>query len=92
MTTEAESARHGWTAGHLKLLDEDDPRYWSTAEAARLLGPPQLTEAQVRVLVNILRLEPKGKKPAGSGRRHVRAYDAVKLIGIYERLLEVTEE
>lgn len=86
-----EPVTHGWTSGELAVV-KDDPRYWSVAEAAYLLGPPQLTEAQVRHLVRMFSLTPIGKRANGPRRRYVRVYNALELIEAYERLTEVTEK
>lgn len=80
------SARHGWTSAGLTVVSPDDPRFWSVADASRLLGPPELTEAQVRQLVRLAGLAPRGKRSNGPRRRHVRVYDATALIDAFETL------
>lgn len=85
------TVKRGWSSADLPQV-KDDPRLWSVAEAARLLGPPQLEEAAVRQLVRLAGLEPRGKRANGPRRRHVRVYDALELINAYEKLAEVTEK
>lgn len=84
--------RRGWTSAHLDVVSTTDGTRWSVAEAANLLGPPQLTEAQVRSLVRLANLEPVGKRFNGSRRRHVRVYDANDLIKAYEKVATLLEE
>lgn len=84
--------KRGWSSAGLRTISPSDPRYWSIAEAARLLGPPQLDEAAVRQLVKLAGIEPRGKRQNGPKRRHVRVYDAVEFIAAFEKLAEVTEK
>lgn len=103
MTTEPAAARQhhgrhekphaaslrGYRTRDLPVIAADDERYWSVGDASLLLGPPQLTEAQVRQLVNLTGLQPKGKRPGGSRRRHVRVYDATELARAYKAIASV---
>jgi hypothetical protein len=73
---DARKTRRGYATRELAVISPDDERYWSVADAARLLGPPEWTESQVRQLVNLLALQPAGKRQGGSRRRHVRVYEA----------------
>lgn len=84
--TEEERAALGWRSDDLKVIPADDARYWSVADAAGLLGPPTLTERQLRDLIGIIGLVPAGKRSAGPKRRHVRVYPAVRLIAAYEAI------
>lgn len=95
----AEEAAGGNTAGHrrgyetkyLPVVSPDDPNYWSVSDAAKLLGPPELTETQVRQLVHLVGMTPKGKRSGGSRRRHVRVYDAGELSRAYAAIASVLE-
>jgi hypothetical protein len=84
--------RRGWTSSHLEVIATTDGTRWSIADAANLLGPPQLTETQVRHLVRLASLEPVGKRFNGSRRRHVRVYDAQDLIKAYEKVATLLED
>ncbi len=79
----------GWSSAGLKQIDQDDPNFWSTAEASSLLGPPDLSHAQVRQLVHLAGLEPKGKKRVQRGGRHVRVYSAEELIAAYKAIADI---
>lgn len=83
--------KRGWSSANLRVV-RDDPRYWTVADASRFLGPPDLTEAQVRQLLRLSGIGPVGKRANGPSRRHVRVYDAQELIAAFERLAEVTGE
>lgn len=81
--------KRGWSSKGLKQIDPDDPDFWSTADAAKLLGPPELNHTQVRQLVHLAGLEPAGKKRVqinGRGGRHVRVYRAADLIKAYDAI------
>ena len=84
--------RRGYATANLDVVSLDDARYWSVTTAAELLGPPQLTESQVRQLIHLIHLEPAGKRPSGSRRRHVRVYDASKLARAYAAISCLLEE
>jgi len=84
--------RRGWTSAHLEVIPTSDGTRWSVADAAKLLGPPQLTTAQVRQLVRLAALEPVGKRFNGSRRRHVRVYDASDLIKAFEKISTLLDE
>lgn len=81
--------RRGWSSGDLKVVRTDDPDFWSVADASALLGPPALTENQVRQLVRLAGLEPAGKRNAGSRRRHVRVYPAAAFIQAFEKIATI---
>lgn len=84
------TVKRGWSSVGLPVIEGDYDIYWSTAEAAYLLGPPSLTEAQVRQLVHLVSLEPVGKRwVKGHGTRHVRVYRAADLIRIYDAIAGV---
>lgn len=88
MTEEGKAAR-GWSSQGLDVVAQDDPAFWSTADAAKLLGPPQLTQAQVRQLVRLSNIQPAGKRRVtvrGRGGRHVRVYRSTELIKAYEAI------
>jgi hypothetical protein len=85
----APEKKRGYATGTLPVIAVDDERYWTVADAARLLGPPDLDEAQVRQLVNLCSLEPVGKRPGGSRRRHVRVYRAEQLVRAYQAIASV---
>lgn len=87
-----EAGKRGYATRDLPVVSPDDARYWSVADAARLLGPPDLTEAQVRQLVNLTGMVPKGKRFGGARRRHVRVYDADKLAKAYHAIASVMED
>lgn len=81
--------KRGWSSQGLRIISPDDADYWSTADAAQLLGPPQLSQDQVRQLVNLAGLEPAGKRrmtPSGVKGRHVRVYKADDLIKAYDAI------
>jgi hypothetical protein len=93
MSEEVKSSR-GWSSEGLDVVAQDDPSLWSTANAAELLGPPQLTQAQVRQLIRLAGLEPAGKRRvtvAGKGGRHVRVYRASELIKAYEAISAILQ-
>jgi hypothetical protein len=83
----------GWTSDDLPVVG-DDPTLWTVSEAATLLGPPQLSAAQVRELVKLFALkydlQPVGKRRVtarGRGGRHARVYKADSLIRAYNDLV-----
>jgi hypothetical protein len=84
--------RRGWSSAHLPVIATTDETRWSIADAAALLGPPQLTEVQVRQLVRLAGLKPVGKRFNGSRRRHVRVYVAGDLIKAYEKVATLLNE
>ncbi len=81
--------KKGWSSAGLRQIDTDDPNFWSTADAAKLLGPPDLTHTQVRQLVHLAGLEPAGKKRMDRGGRHVRVYKATDLIKAYSAISDI---
>jgi hypothetical protein len=83
--------RRGYATMTLPVVSMDDERYWSVSDAARLLGPPDLSDAQVRQLIHLFGFQPAGKRNGGSRRRHVRVYDAEKLARAYAAIASVLE-
>lgn len=78
----------GWISSDLKVVG-DDSKLWTVAEAACLLGPPTLSVARVRHLVQFLSIEPVGKRrtsPHGQAGRYARVYRAADFIAAYDRL------
>jgi hypothetical protein len=93
MSEEAKASR-GWSSQGLEIIEQDDPEYWSTADAARLLGPPILSQAQVRQVVRLSNLQPAGKRRVtvrGRGGRHVRVYKSTELIKAYEAISSILQ-
>lgn len=81
--------KRGWSSEGLDVIAQDDPEFWSTSDASKLLGPPQLTPGQVRQLVRLSGLQPAGKRRVtvrGRGGRHVRVFRATELIQAYEAI------
>lgn len=83
----------GWSSDGLPTVG-DDPTLWTVGDASRLLGPPQLSPAQVRELVKLFGLkydlQPVGKRRVtarGRGGRHARVYKADSLIRAYDDLV-----
>lgn len=88
MTT---GVKRGWTSAGLRIISSDDTSYWSTKDAAMMLG----TEAeQIRNLIRLTGLTPAGKRHghARRGGRYVRVYSAVDLIRAFETVSEITSE
>ena len=84
----------GWTSAGLPSLG-DDPHVWTIADAARLLGPPQLSEAQLRSLVRMASLIPVGKRRVsvlGRAGRYARCYRAEDFIRLYDAVERVMPE
>lgn len=82
----------GWSSTGLRTVG-DDETLWTVADAANLLGPPQLSQAQVRQLIRMLSLQPSGKRrvtPLGHPGRHARVYEAEALIKAYDALSRAT--
>jgi len=87
MTATPQEPRRGWTSANLPALG-DDPTIWTVAEASRLLGPPILTEPQLRAHLRQTKLQPVGKRRVqtrGAG-RYARCYLAADLIQLYDQL------
>jgi hypothetical protein len=81
----------GWSSAGLPTVG-DDEMLWTVANAANLLGPPQLNQTQVRQLIRMLAIEPVGKRrvtPFGKAGRHARVYPAQALIKAYDALSRV---
>lgn len=77
----------GWSGCELPLIDGDWQRLWTTAEAAALLGPPLLTERQVRAMVRQQGVVPAGRrKDTDASRRYLRVYRVPDLIRAYDAL------
>ena len=78
----------GWSSVGLKAVG-DDENLWTVADAARLLGPPDLSEDFLRRLVHQTRMEPVGKRKTtinGRSGRYARVYRASDFIHVYETL------
>jgi hypothetical protein len=78
----------GWSSDGLKTVG-DDEKLWTAAEAAVLLGPPDLNTTEVRRLVQLFNLQPIGKRRTtghGQAGRHARVYLASELIEAYDKL------
>jgi hypothetical protein len=86
----------GWSTDGLPAVG-DDPTLWTAAEAAVLLGPPELPVERVRSLIRLTGIQPVGKRRntvgvmANSG-RHARVYRADDLIRAYEALHGVGDQ
>lgn len=81
----------GWSSSGLPTVG-DDETLWTVSDAAKLLGPPQLSEAQVRQLIRMIDIQPVGKRrvtPFGRSGRHARVYPAEALIKAYDALSRV---
>jgi hypothetical protein len=78
--------RRGWSNAGLPTVG-DDGALWSVADAARLLGPPDLNADQVRNLIRLTNIRPVGIRRIGrhSG-RGARVYLAGDLIRAYDAL------
>jgi len=82
------TSKRGWSSDGLKTVG-DDPELWTVADAARLLGPPDLEVREVRNLVKIFSIHPSGKRrvtSAGHSGRHARVYPASELIKAYHAI------
>ena len=86
---ESTGKRRGYATRNLPVVAEGDERYWSVSDASSILGPPDLSEMQVRQLVHLLNMQPIGKRSGGSRRRHVRVYDASHLARAYAAIESV---
>jgi hypothetical protein len=78
----------GWSSAGLKTVG-DDETLWTVTDASRLLGPPELSPAQVRQLIVMMKLEPVGKRRVtvlGRSGRHARVYRAIELIKAYDAI------
>lgn len=78
----------GWSSAGLRTVG-DDPNLWTVSDAARLLGPPELSVRQVRNLVKIFGIEAEGKRrvtEAGHSGRHARVYPAESFIKAYDAI------
>lgn len=78
----------GWTSIGLKTVGDDD-NLWTAAEAAVLLGPPDLNPDEVRRLIRLFAIAPVGKRRTTGYRqpgRHARVYQAAELIEAYDKL------
>ena len=84
-----DSPKRGWVSDRLPVVNPDDLSYWSTSDAAMLLGS-DLTAAQIRALIRLAGLQPSGKRRgiARKGGRYVRVYSAVSLIRAHEAIQE----
>lgn len=86
------TTRRGWTDAGLPAVG-DDGSLWTVMDASRLLGPPELTAAQVRNLIRLANISPVGirRSNPGSG-RGARVYRADDLIRVYEALHSVQSD
>jgi hypothetical protein len=83
----------GWSSTGLPTVG-DRADLWTVAEAASLLGPPDLNQTQVRSLIRMASLQPAGKRRTtcyGTPGRHARVYKADELIELYDTLLKSME-
>jgi len=84
--------KRGWSSAGLSLIEGQYDVYWSTADAAYLLGPPHLTEEKIRQLVHLTGMQPAGKRwMPGRGNRHVRVYAAHELSHAYDAIAGIIE-
>lgn len=85
--------KRGWTSAGLAVISQDDASYWSTRDAAVLLGGG-LKPEQVRSLIRLAGIQPAGKRhgPSKKGGRYVRVYAAIDLIKAYEAVSELSTE
>lgn len=78
----------GWSSDGLRTVGDDDT-LWTAAEAAVLLGPPDLNVSEVRRLIGLFNIMPAGKRRTtghGCSGRHARVYLASHLIEAYDKL------
>lgn len=84
----------GWSSAGLRVVG-DDENLWTVADAARLLGPPVLTEAQVRQLIRLIGIQPMGKRNTsqpGRSARHARVYHSLDLIRAFDAIHRLSED
>jgi hypothetical protein len=84
----------GWSSDGLPTVG-DDEKLWTAAQAAVLLGPPDLTTSEVRRLIQTFNLKPVGKRrTTGHGQpgRHARVYKAIEFIGAYDDIQKRQQE
>jgi len=87
------SPAKGWSSQGLPALG-DDEKFWTAGDAARLLGPPVLTQQQVRALIRMASLTPVGKRRVteyGKPGRYARCYRAADLIKLFDAVEQVME-
>lgn len=84
--------KRGWTSAGLTVIPNDDASFWSTHDAAIMLGD-DLKPDQIRSLIRLARIEPAGKRRAFArrGGRYVRVYAATDLIRAYEAVSDVMD-
>lgn len=78
----------GWSSRGLPAVGDDDT-LWTAAQAAVLLGPPDLSVTEVRRLLRDKGIEPVGKRRTtgyGQSGRYARVYRAEELIKAYDVL------
>lgn len=84
-------SKRGWSNAGLPAVG-DDGTLWTVTDGARLLGPPELSVAQVRTLIRLAGVAPVGiRRTPGSG-RGARVYRADDLIRVYEALHGVADQ
>ena len=76
-----------WSSADLPVL-EPSPSLWPLRIAAETLGPPELSERQLRDKLRAAGIKPVGKMRSGvpGHSRHIPLYSAVQLIELYESL------
>lgn len=78
----------GWSSDGLRTVG-DDEKLWTAAEAAVLLGPPDLNVTEVRRLISLFNIQAVGKRRTtghGQAGRHARVFRASDLIEAYDKL------
>ena len=78
----------GWSSDGLHTVG-DDEKLWTAAEAAVLLGPPDLNVSEVRKLIALFNIQAVGKRRTtghGQAGRHARVFRASDLIEAYDKL------
>ena len=76
-----------WSSADLPVL-EPSPSLWPLRIAAETLGPPDLSERQLRDRMRRAGIRPVGKMASGvpGHSRHTPLYDVSELIALYESL------
>lgn len=83
--------RKGWSQLGLAALGED-PTVWTAADAARVLGPPVMTVAQVRFIIQMAGLPAIGVRAVSGRGRWARCYRSDDLIQIWETFINMSEK
>ncbi len=81
-----------WSSANLPVL-EASPELWPLRIASEVLGPPELSERQLRDRLRKAGIRPVGRMRTSGydlgnsrGMRHVPLYDTNELIAFYETL------